>query len=125
MDQSEDNTVTTVINVPKKTANGYTSSPNSGRSTPKENMDSVKYPESDILETPPSNTSAFTTPSIKKNVILNTCAIKSIHNPKQYVEQTPTVVKTEARTLLKKLDSTVDDLKAAEDLHTLCLFGMT
>jgi hypothetical protein len=38
------------------------------------------------------------------------------------IPQTPSVVKNETRTLIKKLDATIDDLKAAEELYALCLF---
>lgn len=37
-------------------------------------------------------------------------------------EQTPSVVKSECRNLLKKLDTNSDDVEAAEDLYTLSLF---
>jgi len=38
-------------------------------------------------------------------------------------ELTPSVVKSEGRALMKRLDQSMDDVEAAEELYSLCLFG--
>jgi hypothetical protein len=64
------------------------------------------------------NTSTTATPSTTIRQVSATPGAKNLN-----IEQTPSYIKSEARSLLKKLDSGIEDVAGAEELYALCLFG--
>lgn len=128
-DQNE-TVLTSVSNAFKRLSTTLSSSPTSTEKT------ELEYtPDStgnDVPSTPQQSNTAPATPSSKRSTVLNTSIQTPIKFPsstpgqsKYVTEQTPSVIKNEARQLLKKLDSSIDDIKGAEDLYALCLFGMS
>ncbi|KAL0477564.1 hypothetical protein AKO1_005508 [Acrasis kona] len=109
-------------NLPSANQKPNVGSPNNTSTTSEDRVSTgSSSPASSVYNTPLSKRSLNS--SIQSSSVKFTPQSATPRSGFTLPDQTPSVIKSEVRSLLKKLDSQTEDVKAAEDLHQLCLFA--